>query len=169
MRVDFRVIGAMMAAGLASGPSLGAKPRVAPAVAQAVIVNSGSTNTTGYRILVLESGLVRLTNLGRAGQPSQTEGGRLSASLTHKLFRDLAAAMPLSQLPAGHGFKSVSFGTSTHIEYKGQRTPDLSFPANAKARDLAGDATAVAGALHLKNGPRRPAQPLRPAPSPVGF
>ena len=68
--------------------------------------------------------------------------------------------MPLAQLPVTHGVKSVSFGTSTYIEYKGQRTPDLSSPADARGRALQADITAD----RRRSAPEEHAAPLRSGP-----
>jgi hypothetical protein len=46
-------------------------------------------------------------------------------------MQDLEAAGPMNELPAVHCIKSVSFGSSTYIEFQGQRSPDLSCPAAA--------------------------------------
>ena len=125
-----------------------------PRTDEALIVNTGSTNARGYRIYVEPSGRVRyvLANRGNTTQSQQLRGGKVTKAQAGKLFRDLTLARPLSKLPAGHGVKSVSFGTSTFITYRRQSTPDLSFPVNAQARALADDARAIAAALRL---PRR--------------
>jgi hypothetical protein len=123
-------------------PLLAAHKDVVPVErsSHAEIINTGSTNTTGYSVFV-----------------------SLSGNASWVLGSGIHDAQPLSKLPGGHGVKSISFGTSLYIEYQGQRTPDLSFPGNAKAQVLAADAAAVAKALGLSNRPRRPLSFLAPA------
>lgn len=118
------------------------------------ITNSGSTNTTGYSIQVSSTGQVSYRILGSM-QAAPTHSAHVSPSLAKRLYQDAHAAQPLSALPVTHMIKSVSFGTSTYVMYKGQRTPDLSAPATAPGKALAADVTAVVAALHLKNEPRR--------------
>ncbi|MBV9849184.1 MAG: hypothetical protein JO250_05790 [Armatimonadetes bacterium] len=154
--------------GTSLAPALAAKRASSlPGYETAEIRNTGSTNTMGYRIVVPIAGshtgtaaIFHMNGMVTAGDPDE---GNVPMPLVRKFARDLHAAMPLRQLPAGHGMKSASFGTSTFITYRGQRTPDLSFPANAHAQALRDDAIAIADALHVKNTPRRPALPLPPS------
>jgi hypothetical protein len=150
-------------------PLLAAHKDVVPVErsSHAEIINTGSTNTTGYSVFVSLSGNASWV-LGSGihdhdGKQFFITRGTVSHALADKLFHDLKDAQPLSKLPGGHGVKSISFGTSLYIEYQGQRTPDLSFPGNAKAQVLAADAAAVAKALGLSNRPRRPLSFLAPA------
>ena len=136
---------------------------IQPQKGEAMIVNTGSTNTAGYSLFVSPSGAVRVVQDPRPRQQKEPWAfNKIAPKQSRQLFHDLAAAMPLSRLPAGHGVKSVSFGTSTFIVYKGQRTPDLSFPASVLVRALAIDAEAIASALHVKALPRRPISALTP-------
>ncbi len=130
-----------------------AKPKAAPAET-AVIENTGSTNTKGYKITVYSGGGARMDgkNLG------------LPMAMNTKFFQDLAAAMPLSALPARHGMRSASFGTRTFITYKGQQTPDLTFGGDAKAAALKADIDAITRQIGVSNAPRRPVvRPVTPA------
>lgn len=130
-----------------------AKPKSTPE-ATAVIENTGSTNTKGYQIIVHNTGA---TVDGKAvGLP---------AAMNKQLFHDLAAAMPLTGLPAGRGMRSASFGTRTFVTYKGQRSPDLTFGGDARAAALKTDIDAITQALGVSNSPRRPAQPQPDAPA----
>jgi len=117
----------------------------------AIIENTGSTNTKGYQITVHSAG---------ASVDGKTVS--LPMAMTQQLFHDLAAAMPLSGMPARHGMRSASFGTRTFITYKGQQSPDLTFGGDARATALKADIEAITGALHIGNTPRRPALPATP-------
>ena len=133
-----------------------AKPKAAPAET-AVIENTGSTNTNGYRIMVSSTGGASLDGKARG----------LPMAVNKQLFHDLAAAMPLTDLPARHGMRSASFGTRTFITYKGQRSPDLTFGGDPKATALKADIDAITQALHVGNTPRRPVRPpVAPDPQP---
>jgi hypothetical protein len=96
----------------------------------ATIVNSGSTNRPGFRIVVDRSGVAEFTAVPRrrAIQPDAATPIRLTISrvLTDRLYTDLTAASPLASLPASHCMKSVSFGSTLAIEFGGEYTPDLS-------------------------------------------
>ncbi len=131
-----------------------AKPKAAPAET-AVIENTGSTNTKGYQITV--------SSTGGATMDGKELG--LPMAMNKQFFHDLAAAMPLSSLPARHGMRSASFGTQTFITYKGQRSPDLTFGGDARATALKADIDAIIGATHVGSTPRRPAvHPPAPLP-----
>src|SRR5579864_500568 len=122
----------------------------------AVILNTGSTNTTGYRIVVQQSGKAEFVD----GSTRAT--GQIPLPLAAKFFRDLSDAMPLSTLPREQCMKSASFGTSLFVWWRGQRSPDLSCPGDAKAQALGSDAAAVAQALHVSSGLRSRAVPMLP-------
>ena len=122
------------------------------------IENSGSTNTSGYQIAVSTRGRAAFHETGE-GRHACT----LSKEVTAKLFTDLAAAMPLTALPVRHGMRSASFGTQTYLTYRGQRSPDLTFPSGPRAIALHDDILAIEKALpignHLRRPVNRPAQP----------
>ncbi|MDF5738556.1 MULTISPECIES: hypothetical protein [unclassified Nostoc] len=124
----------------------------------AIIVNSGSTNTIGYRIYVSPSGEVNYVDGKGSNQ------GKLSEKLTKNFFRDLKVAEPLSNLPGKQScVKSVSFGTITTIRFAGEDSQDISCPGNnAKAQRLDNDVIAIAKALNVVNVPRSQGKPLPP-------
>src|SRR5437879_5663764 len=96
---------------------------------QAIIINSGSTNSLGYRIYVAHNGTATyiVGNGTRYGVGNGTRYGRLSQELTLRFFHDIALAQPLSSLPSIRACaKSVSFGTDTYVRFEGQTSPDLS-------------------------------------------
>ncbi|HEY6236916.1 MAG TPA: hypothetical protein VIW69_17575 [Candidatus Elarobacter sp.] len=128
--------------------------RVPTAADEALIVNSGSTNSAGYRLRVYADGTTALQ------QGDAAVRKHVSLALVQRFFADLRAAEPLDALPRAACMKSVSFGTSTQIGYRGKLSPDLSCPsASSTARALAVDADALAAAAGVS-------MLLRPQPSP---
>jgi len=97
---------------------------------QATIVNSGSTNTAGFRIDVTRSGTAEYTSIPRganaAHEAPQKSDREIPKDLASRLFTELEAARPLSGLTAPHRMKSKSFGSRLTIEFGGETTPDLS-------------------------------------------
>ncbi len=126
----------------------GAKPystkHAPPVVRTAVITNSGSTNTSGYEIVISSSGAVRYDG----------HSHHVPVSTATHFFHDLDAARPLSDLKVKHGVQSVSFGTRTFITYKHQRSPDLTFGGDVHATALKADIDAITKLLHAANAPR---------------
>jgi hypothetical protein len=141
-------------------------------VGAAVILNTGSTNAAGYRIVVQLSGSVEYVAASR--RDTATIDDRLAA----KFFSDLKAAGPLQDLQTTPCMKSVSFGTSLFVWWEHGRSPDLSCSSGEQARAVAADASQIAAALHLAPGSfspvMRPLMPgeqhkaLPPAPTPSG-
>ncbi len=131
----------------------------------AVIMQTGSTNTTGYRIVVTHTGAAEFVAAsGRAK-------AAIATPLAGKLFADLAAAAPLDEIPSRACMKSASFGSSLFVYWNHARSPDLSCLASARGRALVDDISSVAAQLHL-NGTRGIMRPLlpgelhRPLPTP---
>lgn len=106
----------------------------------ATLVNSGSTNTPGFKIVVQRDGAAEYTAMPRAhpqpdGQKNVAPMKRqLPPALVHRLFSDLEAARPFSGLPRPRCMKSVSFGTRLSILFHGDETPDLNCGAGQSAR-----------------------------------
>ena len=157
-RNSFPRLLALTAAGLllAALPILSA-PAPALAAPDALIVNTGSTNTTGYRIYVSPSGKVSCKS-GAATLSTETHytGSAVPKVQTKQFFKDLTAAMPLTDLPVRHGMRSASFGTETYVTYKGQKSPDLTFASDPRTIALKADIDAITKTLHIGNAPRRP-------------
>jgi hypothetical protein len=112
---------------------LGAASMPAAASAPAVILNSGSTNTAGFRLVVEKSGDAEYAPMPRKygpQSPAPTEPTRrkLPEALVQRFYSDLEAAKPLANLPRERCMKSASFGTTTIIQFGGEETPDLSCP-----------------------------------------
>lgn len=109
----------------------------------AVILKTASTNTDCERVLVAPSGQVSFVIGDKTGQ------GMLQAPLTKNFFAAIKAAEPLSKLPIKlHCIKPASFGTSTFVSLDSQKSPDLSCPGNAKAKQLFDDSTAILAKFH---------------------
>src|SRR5450755_480853 len=104
----------------------------------AVILNTGSTNTLGYRIVVQQSGAAEIVNGPRRAV------GSVPASLAAQFYKDLEAAMPLSAHGASTCMKSASFGSSMFVWWHGSRSNDLSCGA---ASSVATDSSKIAQAL----------------------
>src|SRR5580704_18015021 len=90
----------------------------------AVILNTGSTNTGGYRIVIQRSGDAEFIDAKRRAT------GQVPSSLAAKFFGELEAAMPLSKIQIYPCMKSASFGTCVFIWWRHERSPDLTCPAN---------------------------------------
>jgi hypothetical protein len=123
--------------------------RVPSADGEALILDSGSTNRAGYRLRVYATGW---TALQQGDVPVRK---RVSAALVKHFFADLRAAGPLDRITVMRCMKSVSFGSSMQIGYRGKLSPDLSCPsASSAARALAVDAGALADAAGVSMLPR---------------
>ena len=123
----------------------------------AVILNTGSTNTSGYRIVVQENG-----NAEYAAGTARAKA-RVPAATVSKFFSDLRAAGPLQNLRSAPCMKSISFGSSLFLWWDHSRSPDLSCPSDARENALEADAQEVASALHIASAPRGPVmRPLMP-------
>jgi hypothetical protein len=163
-----RAFAATILTTLSLAAATSAAPRVpylpVPAGA-AVILDSGSTNTAGYRIVVARSGDAEYV----AGSARAT--GAIPISLAARFFTDLSHAMPLAGLPVERCMKSVSFGTSLYVWWHGSRSPDVSCSGDAGETALASDAASIAAALHVSTPPGRlvrplPNEPRKPLPTP---
>src|ERR1700733_11938949 len=88
-----------------------------------VITNTGATNLIGFRVVISADGHAAFVSGNGSG------GGLLPPRLLHRLQTRGSAARPLSQLAQPSCMKSASFGTSTFVAIGGDRSPDLSCPA----------------------------------------
>ncbi|MFZ0478878.1 MAG: hypothetical protein WAL71_06990, partial [Terriglobales bacterium] len=88
---------------------------------------SASTNTPAVCYTVSRSGtVIKQTGASRFQRaPGQAvpavRQGSIPASVAEKIFSDVESAMPLSALPKEFCAKSVSFGTSQHVFFKGEK------------------------------------------------
>jgi hypothetical protein len=136
-----------------------------------VIVNSGSTNLAGFRIVVDRSGQATYTAVPRRRPAKEVEPVEraLPPALVQRFFSDLDAAMPLTGLAVQRCMKSVSFGSTTRIELGVQKTPDLSCPgeSSTQVQSLKRDVNEIvklftdAGKSNLKA-----LEPVPPSPEP---
>jgi hypothetical protein len=116
------------------------------------IVNSGSTNTAGFQIVVEKSGKTEYTSQPRRIDKSSAPkviSKTISKLLTDRLYSDVIAARPLSSLPSRHCAKSVSFGTRLTIRFDDDESPDLSCGdgGNQKLEGLIRDADEIVKAV----------------------
>ncbi len=126
----------------------------------ALIYNSGSTNSRGYTIYLSPQGIVTFSKVHGPVMSTNVPfygpySGAAIKAQARTFFHDLAAAGPLSSLPVHHGMRSVSFGTSTTIHYKGQSSPDLTSGGDPRVVALRNDIQVIARTLHL-GGLNRP-------------
>ncbi len=125
----------------------------------AVIVDSGSTNTQGYKIQVWSDGTASITPADRFGTAQgAAKPFSVPASTATRFFADLAAAR--KGAAAGEPcMKSASFGTTTHVVWHGWTSPDLDCPAaNALTAALVHDIAEIRQTSGIS------AEPLRRAP-----
>jgi len=91
----------------------------------AVIIQSGSTNTRGYNILIHNDGSATATTIGATdslGVMREFPPGTID---TTKLRNLLTKIGDVSRIPIGSCIKSASFGTTTRISYAGKVSGDL--------------------------------------------
>jgi len=119
----------------------------------AVIVNSGSTNISGYTIKLASDGKGSLIVAPHGGSPGAPKAFSVPAATATKFFADLAAArkVGLATVPC---MKSASFGSSTHVTWEGWTSPDLSCPPKAPQGDaLVADIDAIRKAAGIGSVP----------------
>jgi len=115
----------------------------------ATIINSGSTNRGGFRIVVDRSGLAELTSAPPRFGAQQPHPGpirrMLPRVLVESFYSHIKAAEPLDSLPAVHCAKSASFGSTLTVTVGKEETPDLSCGdrGNAVIGDLIRDTTQI--------------------------
>ncbi len=116
------------------------------------IIDSGSTNVPGMRLTIERSGHRAIVE----HKDGSKQRVKLSKDVCNRVLQDLEAAGPLNELPTGHCMKSVSFGKSIFIEYKGVRTPDLSCrQSDPRAAALKKDAEEILSAAPRSNTVKR--------------
>ncbi len=166
---------AVAATALPTAAQMGPGSRIPPYLpvphGAAVIMNTGSTNANGYRIVIQQHGAAEYVVGYRRATATVT------GDLTKKFFDDLAAAAPLDQLPSHPCMKSVSFGTSLFVWWSAHgRSPDLSCPTDSRGSAVRNDAQRIASELDLTNTsgpvlrplmPGEQRKPMPPTPSPT--
>ena len=113
------------------------------------IENTGSTNTSAYRIVLEENGSATLESHRKGQSVGAPVTHTVSKELAARLFADVHKAMPLSKWPARHLIKSASFGTATFVEFAGERSPDLegSAASEPELSALQADVKAIVAAV----------------------
>lgn len=112
---------------------------------QATIIDTGSTNRPGVKMIVNTLGSAEVQ-----ARDAESHKTNVDAHLCERLFQDLKSAGSLSAIPPVHCAKSVSFGSSLYIEFNGERSPDLNCPAppDSKVATLQKDARDLMDAAH---------------------
>jgi hypothetical protein len=139
---------------------------VAAATDGATIVDSGSTNSLGYRIQVWTNGSATLTVQNRGGvAQSAAKPFVLTQSATTSFFAALKAARE-GNATGMSCMKSASFGTTTRITWHSWISPDLDCPAgNALTAALVHDVGVIRAASGIDTMPlHRGVLPIRPVP-----
>jgi hypothetical protein len=128
----------------------------------AIIQNSGSTNTSGFTITVWSDGTATASVRGQADHAFT-----LQPDLRARFMRDLQAASTATA-PPRHCMKSASFGTTTTVLWRGWSSHDLQCPPlPPSVAALAEDVAAIESAAGVTGGPHRLGLPpsLRKIPS----
>jgi hypothetical protein len=134
----------------------------------ATIVNSGSTNFTGYTIQVRSDGSASAQVSNRGSDAESTpKPFTLDAAAVKQFFADLAAARSAKAVAASC-MKSASFGSTTRVTWHDWTSPDLSCPAgNPSGAALVHDVQTIEAASGVSSGPRHRFGPVVPEPSPA--
>lgn len=116
----------------------------------AVIVDSGSTNTLGYRIDVRSDGSASVT-VGSASPKPFT----LPQETASRFFADLAAARK-GNATTEPCMKSASFGSTIRVTWQGWISPDLTCPPkDSLGTALVNDVNEIRGISGVKAAPLR--------------
>jgi hypothetical protein len=89
----------------------------------ATIIQSGSTNSLAYKVIIREDGSAT-AEIGGTNSP-RLQQFPVGTVETKALLRVLGRIGDVSKIPSGHCPKSVSFGTRTEISYAGKTSGDL--------------------------------------------
>jgi|GEM_PF-2831064 len=122
----------------------------------AIIFNTGSTNFPGYRINLSPSGQLDYTYFGNLRNFSGTPSGSstISTAVVDDFYHDLEADIPLWIPPDQFCVKSVSFGSSTFVQFKGQQSQNLSCPSDrVQTQALAADVTKIVNTKFVSSVP----------------
>lgn len=118
-------------------------PRLPVPIEAAMILETGTADAAGYRIVVLPTGKAEAVD--GAGHTQ----GQVSAELAGRFFRNLTVAMPLSKLPSSACTPGLSSTAALFVSWHGEQSPDLSCARDAKMSALADDAKAIARRLYV--------------------
>jgi hypothetical protein len=119
------------------------------------IINSGSTNTAGFQIVVQKSGMAEYRSQARRTDKDAAPkviSKTIPKPLVERFYSDVMTARPLALLPPQHCMKSVSFGTSLTIHFEHDVSPDLSCGdgGNPKLHALIRDADEIVKLLRYE-------------------
>jgi len=114
----------------------------------ASIVDSGSTNTEGFKVNVWSTGRARILSAGGSGL------AHIDGELSRKFLADLKAARN-SNAQGQPCVKSASFGTRTTVVWHGWTSPDLQCPVAGPLTAVKADADAIVRQLHISLRPQR--------------
>ncbi|MGO9863964.1 MAG: hypothetical protein ACLPLR_10175 [Terriglobales bacterium] len=120
---------ALLLFGYAAAPAQQTTPAVAGDLA--TIIQSGSTNSRGYSVVLHNDGSATSVFIGTTDAMVEKREFPAGTVDTKTLGQLLAQIGDVSKIPAGHCPKSVSFGTTTKIEYEGKTSGDLQCIAQA--------------------------------------
>jgi hypothetical protein len=150
---------ALLRAALFGGLAFAALGGAAP-LENAVIANSGSTNSLAYKITVSSDGSATL-----AVAQDPAKNFTVPAATTTRFFADLAAARKGNAASVAC-MKSASFGTTTKITWQGWTSADLDCPPKDDlGTALATDVDAIRAAAGMKGPPLRSgSRPASPSP-----
>jgi hypothetical protein len=150
------LLGSSLATTSPAPPAYDAAPAAPPAAASlgpdaVLIVNSGSTNVAGYRIVVHKNGTAD------AYEGPNVVRRTLGPALAANLFAHVERAAPLDALPTAHCMKSASFGSRTIVAWNGRTSGDLTCGGDDRLRALA---SAVQDVIHVCAPPTLPRRRL---------
>ncbi len=140
----------------------------------AVIVDSGSTNTAGYRIEIWSDGTATIAPHRRGAAPGPAQPFSVLGGVTARFFADLKAAKA-ANVTGSPCMKSASFGTTTRATWHGWTSPDLDCPSeNALLSAVIHDVNLIRAAsgigslpgVHRAGGNGGPIQAQPSSPSP---
>ncbi len=142
--------------------ALAAVAPVEPRLDGATIVNSGSTNTAGWRIALRSNGLGTVS-----GDAVAARSFSVPSDLAVKFLNDAQSARDARS--AGRPcMKSASFGTRLNVLWHGWISPDLSCPAaSALLAALGNDVSRIVAAANPSGGMRRIRLPIEPHRAPT--
>lgn len=106
-----------------------ASANAAPARDGAVIVDSGSTNTPGYRIDVWSDGSATVVVQNRGVVRGAPKSFSVAAHVASQFFANLKAVRG-GNVTGQPCMKSASFGTTTRVTWHGWTSPDLDCPSD---------------------------------------
>ena len=113
---------------------------VIPPSDYAYIVNTGNSDSPGYRVFVGSNGRLSAVYLLRGGRRGGRRTGSLTSRVTRRVFADLTRATPVNTLSQydSQQLSSLSEAPGIHIYvyYHGHQSPDLRLAASGAGKAL---------------------------------